>query len=417
MNRISQHIRQQVVEWPEDASRGSVEYFCRKHGVSRAWFYQVRAQVAREGEVAALSKQSTKPRTSPSRVPDVVEAEVIALRRRLVGEGKDAGAVSIQDRLYRDGFTPIVSVSTIARILDRNELVDRNRRKRPKVSYRRFQAEYVNESWQSDAFEITLSSGLEFVIVEIIDDCTRFILAEHPGPSESGRVVLDAFKKAIDEYGLPVRVHTDNGAAFNRERYNVITRTQAFLNERGIRTVTGKPETPRTQGKVERAHQTIQNFIKARDPKTKEELIVALEDYRAWYNYDRSHQSLPPHTAPGEAYETWEKIAPSGEPIQSRAISSPESKRKAVKDRSETKQLTSVARFRIGYYKFNLGKRWADQEIHYILEMTGEDPHIGFFDAEGSHLLTLPWPPPHRETGLARLLKGHTPPELPSTKS
>lgn len=417
MSRIPQHVRQVVVEWDEDAPRGAVEYFCRRHGVSRSWFYRVRAQVAREGAAAALSKQSTRPRRSPSRVPDAVKAEVLALRRRLTSEGKDAGALSIQDRMCRDGFTPLVSVSTIARILDREYLVARNRRKRPKSSYRRFQAEYINESWQSDAFEMTLTSGLTVVIVEIIDDCSRFSLAEHPGPAETAHVVLDAFKKTIDTYGLPVRVHTDNGAAFNRERYNVITRLQNFLNGLGIKTITGRPMTPRTQGKVERAHQTIQNFIKAHDPLTLDDLDAVLEEYRDWYNNDRSNQALPPHTAPGEAYAAWEKIAATGVPIRPAGRSPVAPDKRKVINCSHTVRLTTSKRIRVGGYRFKFGKRWVGQEIHYILEVTGEEPYISWFDVNGAHMITMAWPPPHPETGLARLLSAHTPPELPSTMS
>jgi putative transposase len=36
-------VRHLVATWPDDAARGAVRQFCRRHGVSRAWFYKIRA--------------------------------------------------------------------------------------------------------------------------------------------------------------------------------------------------------------------------------------------------------------------------------------------------------------------------------------------------------------------------------------
>ncbi|GAC1488814.1 MAG: hypothetical protein NVS2B15_05910 [Pseudarthrobacter sp.] len=40
--------------------------FCRKHNVSRAWFYQVRAAAGKVGSVKALEKKSSAPLTRPT---------------------------------------------------------------------------------------------------------------------------------------------------------------------------------------------------------------------------------------------------------------------------------------------------------------------------------------------------------------
>ncbi|NWL25667.1 IS481 family transposase, partial [Paenarthrobacter ureafaciens] len=45
-----------------------VTAFCRKHNVSRAWFYRVRAAAAEVGPVKALEKKPTIPRTMPEGV-------------------------------------------------------------------------------------------------------------------------------------------------------------------------------------------------------------------------------------------------------------------------------------------------------------------------------------------------------------
>lgn len=359
-----------------------------------------------------MSKASTRPNSSPSRAPESVVAAVLVLRKRLVEEGKDAGALSIRDRMVRDGFQPLVSASTISRVLDSHHLTERNHRKRPKRSHKRFVAEYVNERWQSDAFEMTLSSGLAVVIVEIIDDCTRFNIGEHPGPAETSEVVLEAFRVAIERYGRPVSVHTDNGAAFNRDRYNVVTRLKAFLNTLGIATITGRPGHPKSQGKVERAHQTIIRFIKAHDPHTLEELAVVLEKYRDWYNHDRSHQSLPPNTSPGEAYASWPKIAPPANPLTpGDKVAAPN--RRSTRNAVFTRTVNQHGRFKRNGRLIGLGKRWSGQQIHVVIDQG----HMQIFDSAGTHLITTPWPLPPGGAGLARQIRSLQPPEPPSTMS
>lgn len=49
---------------------------------------------------------------------------------------------------------------------------------------------------------------------------------------------------------------------------------------------------PTTQGKDERAHRTLVQFLDARTPKTFADLEAAIDVYREVYNTQRHHQSL-----------------------------------------------------------------------------------------------------------------------------
>ncbi len=71
-------VRLKVATWPENAPRGAVAEFCRRHGVSRAWFYRVRAKALAEGSLAATEVGSSRPRTSPSQTPaEIAELAVM----------------------------------------------------------------------------------------------------------------------------------------------------------------------------------------------------------------------------------------------------------------------------------------------------------------------------------------------------
>jgi len=408
VSRIPDRVRQLVVEWPADAPRGAIDEFCRSHGVSKSWFHAVRAKAVAVGD-AALVKGSTRPRRSPAAVSDAVVAVVIATRADLVETGKDHGSLSILDVLDRAGFVPLPSRSTIARILDREHLVQRNRRKRPKRSHRRIRSEFPNQRWQSDGLEVTLSTGEVVVVIEIIDDCTRFNIGLHPGPAETARVVVDTFRRAIQTYGRPVLVHTDNGTAFNMARLGKVTALQTFLGDLGVKMITGSPSHPKSQGKVERAHQTLLNFIAAQAPATIDELERVLGEYRDWYNHHRSHQSLPPRTAPADLYETMSKIAPPGDPINPHPVPP------VGVARSEAKEepIGEVVQYRTAYrgggfgysrHKFLLGKAWAGQRVTIVRH----DDQIEIFDSQGTRIAVAPWPPSKPMTSLARQID--TPP-------
>ena len=372
------------MEWPEDAGRGAIDAFCRRHGVSRSWFHAVRKRALEEGD-AALVKGSTRPYRSPTSAPEAVTAAVVAKRHELREQGKDYGPLSILDVLDRAGFTPLPSRSTIARILDREHLVERNKKKRPKGSHRRIRSEFPNQRWQSDGLEVTLSTGEVVVVIEIIDDCTRLNIALHPGPAETAAVVVEAFRRAIDEYGRPVLVHTDNGTAFNMARLGKTTALQTFLGDLGVKMITGKPAHPKSQGKVERAHQTLLTFIDARNPATMDELRPVLDEYRDWYNHHRSHQALPPRTTPAELYDVLPKIAPPGDPIPP-ARTSPT--RRVVDTPTESIQHRVAYRGgAFGYLgrKFLLGKAWEGQRITLI----HADDEITIFDSRGTRLVAM----------------------------
>lgn len=329
-------------------------------------------------------------------MPDGVVAAVIAMRHRLEAEGKDSGPLSILDVLWRDGFPILVSRSTIARILDREHLVTRNRRKRPKGSYGSIRSQYPNQRWQSDGVEITLGNGQTVVVIEIIDDCTRYRLGLHPGVGETSDVVVEAFRIAIKQHGVPVLVHTDNGTAFNQDRYGGFNALQAMLGDLGVRMITGRPATPRSQGKVERSHQTLQKFISARNPYDIAALSGVLDEYRHWFNYERSHQALPPRTAPGDLYDTMPKMAPP--PIQP----SPRRPRTPARPHELAPVTQRTARrhgkIRFHGYVFLLGNAWEGHDI----TLVANDHALELFDANGTWLTTTPWPPERPTTGLGR---------------
>ena len=52
------------------------------HGVSRGWLYKLLARYRRQGP-SGLEPRSRRPRTSPTRIADLYEDEIVAWRKEL----------------------------------------------------------------------------------------------------------------------------------------------------------------------------------------------------------------------------------------------------------------------------------------------------------------------------------------------
>src|SRR5699024_2580540 len=133
----------------------SINEAAQRFSLSARW---IRVLLGRyhDGGIAALAPRSRRPHTNPTTTSEATRARVIALRHELTSAGLDAGAESIYDRLPGPDKP---SVSTIWRILKSQGQVRPQPQKRPRSSWRRFQAEVPNETWQSDFTHWPLADG------------------------------------------------------------------------------------------------------------------------------------------------------------------------------------------------------------------------------------------------------------------
>ena len=79
----------------------SVREVAAAHGVSKSWIYELLARYRADGD-AGLIPRSKRPRSSPTRTSEVLEDEIVALRKHLAEEGFDAGPHTIHYYLSRD---------------------------------------------------------------------------------------------------------------------------------------------------------------------------------------------------------------------------------------------------------------------------------------------------------------------------
>ncbi|MGY1811133.1 integrase core domain-containing protein, partial [Blastococcus sp. SYSU D00669] len=288
----------------------NVAQWCRLNGVEPRTFYRHRARVAAEG---AWSERSRRPLRSPGATPDWLVARIVALRAELA---PDHGADNIHAALVEAAAGPdwpagaaVPARPTINRVLGRAGLLDRNPRKRPKASYRRFAYARPRDCFQIDGTEHTLADGTVVVALDIIDDCSRRWLASHVAPAETAAAAIAALTGAIVEAGAPGLVLADNGSAFaGGARHRNLLRPGRFaaaVTASGARLIHSSPYHPQTLGKCERLHQTADKLLThfyAGPAVTSTELQARLDRVRAHYNTRRRHSAVG--TTPQRAWDT-----------------------------------------------------------------------------------------------------------------
>jgi len=274
-------------------------------GISRRHLQRLLARY-REGGLEALQPRSRRPNSNASRTPEPIRKRVIELRVELQRDGLDAGPLTIAWHLGQEGLRP-PSDSTIRRILHGEGLIEPQPRKRPRSSYARFEAAQPNETWQSDSTHWRLADGSDVEILNWLDDHSRYLLRCSAHQPVEGETVLASFLEVVEVFGAPASTLTDNACVYTARFTGGRNAFEYLLASLGVRQKNGSPGHPQTQGKIERFHQTLKRWLKAR-PAAQDlaELQSQLDAFRDHYNERRPHRALGRIT-PAAAYEATPK--------------------------------------------------------------------------------------------------------------
>ena len=224
------------------------------YGVSRSWVYELVAGYRLEGE-AAFAPRSKRPHSSPSAIDAELVDAICRQRLRLEKAGLDAGPETIAWHLAQDGIT--AAPTTIWRTLVRQNLVTPEPRKRPRNSYRSFEAELPNELWQTDFTHWPLADGSDTEILTFLDDHSRKVLCCIAHHTVTGPAVVQAFTETIAIYGLHVAVLSDNGLVYTARFVGGINAFETHLASLGVTKINSTPYHPQTRGKEHRTLPTV----------------------------------------------------------------------------------------------------------------------------------------------------------------
>lgn len=393
---VDPRVRLAIAQWPEDAPRGAVTTFCAEHEISRKTFYVIRARALADGQAAALEPRSRRPRTSPARLTDEVKQQAVAVRAALESSGLDHGPISVHDKMRALGMSPVPSIASLARIFREAGVARLQPRKRPRASWRRFVYPAPNACWQIDATEYVLTGGRKCVILQLIDDHSRYAVASHVAWRETSEAAITVFDKAVASHGVPQRLLSDNGLALNPSRRGILGQLVVHLMELGVEPITGKPYKPTTQGKNERFHQTLLRFLDKQPlAATLDQLQDQVDAFDHLYNTQRPHQALPGRMTPQQAWDAT-PVAQAPRPTRER-LTRPRQHRPDpqpvpgdLPEDTITKKLTSAGVFYLDKVHYMLG---APHSFKQVLIITDGD-QITVTDLHGEILAELTRPAP-----------------------
>ena len=354
---------------------------CRELGISRQTFYVYERRYAELGIGGVLEPLSRRPRRSPTQTSAAVEEVIVRLRKQLADDGWDNGALSIASKLpaamQADPTltgVPVPSRSTIHRVLRRRGQVLDEPAKRPRsADVHRFEYDRPNACWQVDATDWELADGTVVVIVQVLDDHSRKLLAHHVAGGETAQAVWAALTTAIGRHGLPAQVLTDRGSAM-LGRPDIATIVKTRLRALGVRCVSSRGHHPQTCGKNERVHQTLHRWLRARPAAHDLDQLQALVDtFELPYNTGRAHQALAGDT-PHQRYTASDKATPAdgGQPQQAPL--------RIAHNTVNGRGIVNLA----GRWQAHLGRQWEGCTITVLRQ----DLHVSLFYGD-RHLLDL----------------------------
>ena len=263
-----------------------VSMICQETGVGRSTISTWVKKYRLHGEEGLKPKQPFPPRQS-TRINKTVAKKIVDLKK----ENPSYGSRRISDILKRFFFIK-TSPTTVHKTLVEKELVEKKRTKpkRNPPKPRFFERSKPNQLWQSDICTFRLA-GKNAYLIGFIDDYSRYITGLGLYRSQTAANVLETYRRAVGEYGVPKEMLTDNGRQYVNWRGT--TTFQRELQKDRVKHIRSRPHHPMTLGKIERFWKTIlQEFLLRAQFDSFEDAQQRIAIWINYYNHRRPHQGI-----------------------------------------------------------------------------------------------------------------------------
>ena len=249
--------------------------------VIRRWAkaYQERGEAGlRNGVVPAGSRR---------KLPGPVREKIVEIKKR-----EPLFGVKRISHLLKRAFFLSASPETVRRTLGAESLIVPSRKKhqhnitRPRF----FERSTPNQMWQSDIFTFRLGGRYAYLI-GFIDDYSRYMVGLELYRTQTADQVLEVYRRAIGEYGVPKEMLTDRGRQYTNWRGT--TRFERELGKDRVRHIKSQAHHPMTLGKIERFWKTIyEEFLVRAQFGSFEEARERIRHWVQYYNHKRPHQGI-----------------------------------------------------------------------------------------------------------------------------
>jgi len=259
----------------------SEEFGCGQSTIS-SWI-----KIYRERGESGLDRPSTRSGKVRKVLNPNLKAKIIELKK----DDSQRGVRRISD-IMRRFFMLQASPETVRKTLHEAKLIDPppKKRRRNIQKPRRFERATPNQMWQTDICCFRLA-GKNAYLLGYIDDYSRYIVGMEIYRSQTASNLLEVYRRAIAEYGVPKEMLTDNGRQYTNWRGT--TKFEKELKQDRIKHIKSRPHHPMTLGKIERFWKTILNeFLFRVQFDSFENARERLALWIKYYNYKRPHQGI-----------------------------------------------------------------------------------------------------------------------------
>jgi len=251
-----------------------------------------------EGGPEALEDRPSAPSRVWNRIPHDIHDQIIELALEQSGLSPRELAVR-----FTDEQRYFVSESTVYRLLKAHDLITGPAYVVIKAADQfHTKTTRPNEMWQTDFTCFKIIGWGWMYLSTVLDDFSRYIIARKLCTNMRAEDVTDTLNLALAASGCDSatvlhkpRLPSDNGPSY------IAGELAEYIEANKMSHVRGAPCHPRTQGKIERWHQTLKNRILLENSFLPGDLEAQIEAFVEHYNHQRYHESLN-NVTPADAY-------------------------------------------------------------------------------------------------------------------
>jgi putative transposase len=282
-----------------EAGEEAFAALCRQFGISRQHGYKWLARWRAEGE-AGLVERSRAPLHHPRAVAEELAGACLAVRRAHPTWGPVKVRAWLERRRPGRAWP---AASTIGALLDRAGLtVKRRLRRRGPPGGPLFAAAAANDVWTMD-FKgwFKTGDGARCEPFTLCDAASRYLLRCQTLTRNDGEHVWPVLDAAFREYGLPLRLRSDNGPPFATIGAGGLSRLSVKLIKAGVTPERITPGRPQENGRHERLHLTLLADTASPPAASLRAQAIRFRAFQAGYNQERPHAALG-NATPAERY-------------------------------------------------------------------------------------------------------------------
>ena len=273
-----------------ESTGAPVALFCKWYGIGINTFRRWLEKLNRYG-IAGLDDMRIS--ANHNGLPDGIKAEIIRVKLENpgIGPGKisqwlsrhkffNVGSKRIRDILLANPRTePLMH--------EKHSIRHGNSGKEPQ----HFERSKPGEMYQMDIMTFMLQGLYRVYVIACLDDYSRFVVSCGLFRRQTTDRCLDVLRSAIERYGMPKEMLTDNGRQFYTWRGT--SEFQKFLVKCGIRHIRSRPYHPQTLGKIESLWRNMYQEFLGKEPLSSfEDAEAKIEKWIEWYNFRRPHQGI-----------------------------------------------------------------------------------------------------------------------------